>query len=224
MVGYQVGDHARAERFHTMPSPQHLSPRDGGSPYDATVSYSTDPRAARSREAILVAARELLIGEGPGAVTHQRVAQQAGVGRATVYRHWARSEDLLLDVMSGADLPHFKDPGGPLRPWLRRNLRAMADELAEPAVAAVALTLMQAAIWDDQIAERRDASTQTVNERIGAAVSAATHRGELDTTADAREITAMLLGPIVYHTAMQRGVVSDELIARLINGIGTWHD
>jgi AcrR family transcriptional regulator len=188
------------------------------------VSNSTDPRAARSREAILVAARDLLIGEGPGAITHQRVAQQAGVGRATVYRHWARPEDLLLEAMSGADLPFFKEPGDPVRPWLHRELRAMADELAEPAVAAVALTLMQAAVWDEQIAERRDASTRAINERLGAAVATAVSRGELTTAPDARDVTAMLIGPIVYHTAMQRGVVSDDLIARLIAGIGTWRD
>jgi AcrR family transcriptional regulator len=54
---------------------------------------------------MLAVAPELLVGEGPGAVTHQRVAQQAGVGRATGYRHWPQPEQLLLDVMSGADLP-----------------------------------------------------------------------------------------------------------------------
>src|SRR5262245_20404972 len=104
--------------------------------YAVPVSYSTDPRAVRSREAMLVAARELLAAEGPGAVTHQRVAQQAGVGRATVYRHWPQPEQLLLDVMSGADLPHFKNPQAPVRRWLHRELRQMADELAAPAVAA----------------------------------------------------------------------------------------
>ncbi|MEV6634730.1 TetR/AcrR family transcriptional regulator [Actinoplanes sp. NPDC051470] len=186
------------------------------------MSYSTDPRAARSREAILVAARELLVGEGPGAVTHQRVAQQAGVGRATVYRHWTRPEELLLDVMSGADLPFFKEPGDPVRPWLRGQLRAMADELVVPPVAAVALTLMQAAIWDPQIAERRDASVRTINERLGAAVAVAVSRGELETDAHDQELTSTLIGPIVYHTAMQRSRVPDELIDRLIAAIGTW--
>ena len=42
------------------------------------TSQATDPRAARSREAILAAAFDLLAREGPGAITHQRVAQQAG--------------------------------------------------------------------------------------------------------------------------------------------------
>src|SRR6266568_379214 len=38
------------------------------------TSPATDPRAARSREAILAAAFDLLAREGPGAITHQRLA------------------------------------------------------------------------------------------------------------------------------------------------------
>src|SRR5213082_592514 len=99
------------------------------------TSPATDPRAARSREAILAAAYDLLAREGPGAITHQRVAQQAGVGRATVYRHWAAPQDLLRDVLSTAALP--------LRPWLHAELRQLADELALPAVASHAIALME---------------------------------------------------------------------------------
>jgi AcrR family transcriptional regulator len=190
--------------------------------YDATVSYSTDPRAARSREAMLVAARELLVGEGPGAITHQRVAQQAGVGRATVYRHWPRPEQLLLEVMSGADLPFFKDPETPVRPWLHRQLRQMADELAVPAVAAVTLTLMQSALWDPKIAHQRDESLKTVIERIYAAVRSAVASGEVETDVGPADLSVMLVGPIVYRTTNQMGAVSDDLIDRLIDGVGTW--
>src|SRR6266516_2315495 len=100
------------------------------------TSPATDPRAARSREAILAAAFDLLAREGPGAITHQRVAQQAGVGRATVYRHWAAPEDLLRDVLYTAELPLFATPALPLRPWLHAELRQLADELALPAVDA----------------------------------------------------------------------------------------
>src|SRR5258707_11977979 len=107
------------------------------------ISPATDPRAARSREAILPAAYDLLAREGPGAITHQRVAQQAGVGRATVYRHWAAPEDLLRDVLFSAELPFFATPALPLRPWLHAELRQLADELALPAVASLALALME---------------------------------------------------------------------------------
>src|SRR5260221_200256 len=107
------------------------------------TSPATDPRATRSREAILAAAFDLLAREGPGAITHQRVAQQAGVGRATVYRHWAAPEDLLRDVLFSAGLPFFATPALPLRPWLHAELRQLADELALPAAASLAIPLME---------------------------------------------------------------------------------
>ncbi|MEV6622919.1 TetR/AcrR family transcriptional regulator [Amycolatopsis sp. NPDC051106] len=40
-------------------------------------------------------ARELPLESGPTAVTHAQVADRAGVGRATVYRHWPQAEPLL---------------------------------------------------------------------------------------------------------------------------------
>src|SRR3954462_11174851 len=116
------------------------------------MNIPADPRAVRSREAILVAARRLLSSDGPAAITHQRVSQEAGVGRATVYRHWPRSEQLLLDVMADADLPLFKDPETPVRPWLHRQLRQMADDLMPPAVAGLSLAMMQSALWDAEMA------------------------------------------------------------------------
>src|SRR6478672_11373927 len=94
----------------------------------------------RSRDAILTAARTLLLRDGPAGVTHQRVAAQAGVGRATVYRHWPRPEQLLLDVMAGVDLPFFREPAAPVRPWLAKQLRRLADELTLPNVSAAAAT------------------------------------------------------------------------------------
>ena len=184
------------------------------------MDLPADPRAVRSREAILVAARRLLAGEGPAAITHQRVAQQAGVGRATVYRHWPRSEQLLLDVMAGADIPFFREPETPIRPWLHRELRKLADELALPEVSAVALTLMQGALWDRQILLQRDHFIRTINERVDAALALAAANREIDTSVDPTDVSAMLVGPIVYRTAMQAGAVSDDLIDRVIDSIG----
>ncbi|WP_410667929.1 TetR/AcrR family transcriptional regulator [Amycolatopsis sp. cmx-4-68] len=186
------------------------------------MSYSTDPRAARSREAMLAAARQLLADGGPGVVTHQRVAQVAGVGRATVYRHWPRSDQLLLDAMGGADLPLFLEPKTPFRPWLCAQLRQMADELAIPAVAAVSLTLAQSALADPRIAHQHDESVRTITERIHAAVRSAVAAGELEADVEPSDLTAVLVGPIVYRTTMQRGPVSDGLIDRLVDSVGTW--
>ncbi|GAA2523807.1 TetR family transcriptional regulator [Winogradskya humida] len=186
-----------------------------------------DPRATRSRQAILSAARELLLDQGPAGVTHQRVAQQAGVGRATVYRHWPQAEQLLLDVMDLAGLPFFAEPRVPLRAWFRRRLRELADELAMPEVAAVALTLMQGAVWDEQIARQRDQFVRTLTERIAAGLALATRSGETGgeassragTVPDPHDAAAMLVGPILYRTALQGGSVPDAFIDRLVDNV-----
>lgn len=175
-----------------------------------------DPRAARSREAIIGAARDLLRSHGPRAVTHQRVAQQAGVGRATVYRHWPRPDQLLLDVMAEAGLPFFREPRTPVRAWFRGQVRDLADELAMPEVAAVALTLMQEAVWDEQVADRRDRFVGTLTHRIGAALTLAVEAGELDPAPDPDDVAAMLVGPVLYRTALQGRAVDDAFLDDLV--------
>jgi AcrR family transcriptional regulator len=185
------------------------------------VSVSPDPRLARSRKAMLAAARELLLREGPAAVTHQRVARQAGVGRATVYRHWPRPDQLLLDAMAQVDLPFFREPVAPVRAWLRRELRAAADEMALPSVAAVALAMMQGSARSGP-AEVRDRFTATTTGRIGAALALAAAEGELDAPVDPQDAVALLVGPILQRTCMQAGTVSDALIDRLIDTLGAW--
>jgi AcrR family transcriptional regulator len=185
------------------------------------VSLSPDPRAARSRKAMLDAARDLLVQEGPAAVTHQRVARQARVGRATVYRHWPRTDQLLLDAMALVELPFFRDPVTPVRPWMRRELRVFADELALPQVAAVALAMMQGAPRSLPVAVR-DRFTATGADRLRAALALAAAEGELDAPVDPEDAVALLMGPILQRTCMQAGTVSDELIDRLLDSIGTW--
>jgi AcrR family transcriptional regulator len=176
------------------------------------TSPATDPRAARSREAILAAAYDLLAREGPGAITHQRVAQQAGVGRATVYRHWAAPEDLLRDVLYTAELPFFATPALPLRSWLHAELRRLADELALPAVASLAIALMEQTRPGGNGA-RPHRHITAITERL------AVDAGELDKAPDADLAAAHLIGPLVYRTTLQAAPVPDQLLTAVIDAV-----
>ena len=89
-------------------------------------------RVTASRAAALAAAQTLLQQQGPAAVTHQRVAVAAGVGRATVYRHWPKPEALLHEALGQVEMPFFTDFDNDLRRWLRGNLHRLAEELALP--------------------------------------------------------------------------------------------
>jgi AcrR family transcriptional regulator len=185
------------------------------------TSQATDPRAARSREAILAAALDLLAREGPGAITHQRVARQAGVGRATVYRHWAAPQDLLRDVLFSAELPFFATPALPLRPWLRAELRQLADELALPAVASLASALMEQT-RPGRAGTRPHRHITVITERLAAAFALAVDAGELDTAPDAALAAAHLIGPLIYRTTLQAAPVPDQLLTEVIDGVAHW--
>ena len=182
------------------------------------TSPATDPRAARSREAILAAAHDLLAREGPGAITHQRVAQQAGVGRATVYRHWEAPEDLLRDVLYTAELPFFATPALPLRPWLHAELRQLADELALPAVASLAIALMEQT-RSGGAGARPHRHITAITERLAAAFALAVDAGELDTAPDTELAAAQLIGPLVYRTTLQAAPVPDRLLTAVIDAV-----
>jgi len=177
---------------------------------------------ARSRESMLAAARVLLTEEGPAAVTHQRVARQAGVGRATVYRHWPRPDQLLLDTMATVDLPFFRDTARPVRQWLRQHLRVLADEMALPQVAAVALAMMQGSA-SSLPAAVRDRFTATALGRLDVGLSLAVAEGELEGAAGTADALALLVGPLLHRACVQGGTVSDDLLDRAIDSIGTWH-
>ncbi|WP_066369984.1 TetR/AcrR family transcriptional regulator [Herbidospora mongoliensis] len=188
------------------------------------MADTPDPRVTRSREAILAAARDLLREEGPSAVTHQRVAVRAEVGRATVYRHWPRPEQLLTDAMAGVRMPFFLDPATPVRPWLERQLRLLADQLAMPDVLAVTTALVQGALWEPEAAARRDQFAATIGRRLRAALTLAEQAGELRPAGDPHDAPALLIGPLLFRALLQPGEVSDDLIDRILDAAGTWTD
>ena len=62
------------------------------------MNASTDPRVGRSRRAILDAAIELLLVQPSASLSD--IAQKAGVGRATLYRHFDTREQLVLELVT----------------------------------------------------------------------------------------------------------------------------
>ena len=54
---------------------------------------------------VLTAALELLLSEGVGALTAQRLHQVTGVSRSTIYRHWPTPNDVLASLIDVAPSP-----------------------------------------------------------------------------------------------------------------------
>ena len=72
------------------------------------------PKVAEKRDAILNAARELLLESGYAETSIDRVAQHAGVGKPTVYSHFGSKKE-LFDAVIGSRISEVLDKLGSLR-------------------------------------------------------------------------------------------------------------
>lgn len=186
------------------------------------MTAGADPRFRRSREAILNAARELLIAQGPSAVTHQQIAEHAGIGRATVYRHWPRTDQLLGEAMASVPMPFFTNPTSPYRDWLLGELTALAGELEQADVRAVATTLANASLWDPAMDARRSGFATVLSTRLAAALEEAARQGELTLGTGAQSAAALAIGPIYYRATIERSPAEPSLLDHCVATVGTW--
>ena len=92
------------------------------------IGQPQNARSRRTRTALLDGARRLLEEEGPGALTMDRVAAEAGVSRRSAYLHVASRGELLLALLDHVDdadglavslrpIAEATSPGGKIDAW-----------------------------------------------------------------------------------------------------------
>jgi AcrR family transcriptional regulator len=178
--------------------------------------------SARTRAAVHEALRSLFAEEGPAALTHQRVAQRADVGRATIYRHWPRPVDLVTEALTVIDQPVFRSREGPLRAWLGGELTRFAAELAEPAATQFLATVIGTADQVQAVADLRNDLLRRISAVLGSGLARAEATGEIGKRIDPDELLARLLGPVIFRVAIQQLAVDRDFTDRLVDGaLGT---
>jgi AcrR family transcriptional regulator len=93
------------------------------------VSSRRDERRARSRAAILNAAREQIAAGGLAATSTQQVALAAGLSHGALFVHFPRREDLLVAVLNAFAADYraaLGPPSASLEAELDRQLEALA--------------------------------------------------------------------------------------------------
>jgi AcrR family transcriptional regulator len=170
------------------------------------------PQAARSRAAILEAAVRLIQTGGAAAVTHQRVAQEAGVGRATVYRHWPQQADLLTDALGRTHLRFLEPAEGTLVERVHADLRRVAKDLNTPELVAIAATVIERAQWDPEARALRDRLATHAVHNVEVAVREAVASGELAEAPPPDHLAAELLGPLWLQRFLLDARITDEFV------------
>jgi AcrR family transcriptional regulator len=182
-----------------------------------------DPRAARSRAAMLDAARKLLVAEGWDSITHAKVAAAAGVGRATVYRHWPTTTELRLEAASlEADSARPLHTGD-LRADVIAELRGLRFALTERGLKPLLLLITERATYDEEFRKIRQQLHQRGVGPIRTVLRDAVRRGDLHENVDIDEMLSLLAGPIIFEIIMRDRPFPDRRISALADLVLTSH-
>lgn len=183
-----------------------------------------DPRLLRSRDAMVSAATALLTEGGLEAITHQAVAARAGVGRATVYRHWPDLLDLRLSALVGGVPPLPPAPedlragsGGTPRTELVHYLRVLATRWADPSAGAVVAAIIGGAQHDTQMRRLREILMTQIVDSLRPAVTAAGGQGQLrpDVTPEMFAMTAV--GSLFYLRFLAGAPLGGETVDGVVD-------
>src|SRR6516164_4524266 len=115
-------------------------------------ALSKDPRAARSRMAVLAAAVEELGAVGYGRFSIESVAVRAGVAKSTLYRHWPDGVAVIADALETFHQEFVPPAAGTTREQVVGRLEHVAMILFDSPFAACIPALVEGAQRDDAVA------------------------------------------------------------------------
>jgi AcrR family transcriptional regulator len=181
---------------------------------------AVDPRIERSRQVILQAVLEELSESGYGALTIESAARRAGVGKATIYRHWPDKIALIADAFKL--LQQQRDPelvtGSP-REKLERTLRHVADVVADSPFSSCLPALIEGAERDRAVrrfhhhfqAEARQPTVELISRGIAT--------GDFPPRIDPQIAAFALLGAIFFCRLMTSTPFPEERVRDLIDTV-----
>ncbi len=178
-----------------------------------------DPRVERTRGLVIAAAVDLLMQDGPGAISHASVAAAANVSRTTVYNHWPTREDLLRSTIDSMDqsMPDADDLTGTLRIDLGILCRHLVGDLLDDQRAPLIANMMERALHDTVVESVRNQFLAEFRGLFELVLERARLAGELRDDIDVDRAMAALLGSLLFARYMSPGPFDQEVADALID-------
>jgi AcrR family transcriptional regulator len=181
---------------------------------------AVDPRIARSRQVILQAVLDELSEVGYGALTIESAARRAGVGKATIYRHWPDKIALIADAFEL--LQQQRDPElvtGTPREKLERVLRHVADVVAESPFSACLPALIEGAERDRAVRRFHHRFQAEARKPTIALIASGVATGDFPRRIDPEIAAFALLGAIFFCRLMTNAPFPEERVPDLIDTV-----
>ena len=161
-------------------------------------------RSRRAESAILEATVALLAEAGFAGLTIDGIAARAGVGKATIYRHWSSKAEVAVEAFT-AFIPPLDDPDtGSLAGDLRAVLLQIVDGLTHSPLAGILPSLVEAAERDPELERLFQDFGRTRRAVLRAVLDRAAARGELRAGVDPDLAIDVLVGPIFTRRLITR--------------------
>ena len=190
---------------------------------DSTVVARTGaargrPRSEQAHQAILAATAELLAEGGFADLRLEHVAARAGVGKATIYRHWGSREALAMELLTAvAEADRTVADLGDTRRELVRWVADQADALATPPFGPVLRTLLSEIAVDQALGESfRAGVLRRWRDGISTILSRGIERGDIRSDVDTELAADLLLGPALVRLVVG-GPLDTELAERVVS-------
>lgn len=175
-----------------------------------------DPRIERSRRVILEATLDELAETGYGALTIEGVARRAGVGKATVYRHWEGKLELIADAITTLKQmvgpPDTDDP----RERIVGMLRNLAVHLASSRFAACMPALIDAAARCPEVREYHHRSSAAKRAFFVGMLDEVRAAGHLAADVDTDLLAEALVSPMFFRRLMSPAPFPPDAVDDLV--------
>lgn len=175
------------------------------------------PRSREATESILAAVIDLLADGGVEAVSMERVAARAGVGKTTIYRRWSSKASLVraavASIVRGIAIPNTGRVRADLLALERDAVsvyRGHSGRLMPGLVSAMARDPALAETVRDDLLRSRRAALRTVLRR-------GVERGELRSGIDVELALDFLGGPLFYRLLITGGPLDDALAEGIVD-------
>lgn len=182
------------------------------------------PPSQAARQTVLDTAYRLLMSEGLGRLTIERVAAEAGVSKPTIYRTWTNAQDLAMAAFMAQPLAEAAPRrSASARAALTAHLRSVIETFATQRGRQITLTMASAnpeselakAFRHQVILKSREAGRRLIAEAIAA--------GQIRGGADVEIALDMLYGPLFFrllawHQPLSAGLAA-LLVEQLFDGI-----
>jgi TetR/AcrR family transcriptional regulator, regulator of autoinduction and epiphytic fitness len=181
-----------------------------------TPSDDSDPRVERSRRAILDAAIAELAEVGYGAMSIESIARRAGVGKATVYRHWRGKLDLVASALVAMKQEVALPAEGTVRERITGLLRSLAEFLADSDYSACLPALVSAAQYDRAVADFQRTFSHSRRQVLVDLIADGIASGELAAGLDPELVAETLAGPLFYGRLMLQQPLSPARVEEIV--------